>query len=72
VILSSRHAEGAKCRPEHRPASVQDIQHNPKKTKKSQKEPGKGNLRGQRKAAKPAFILLTREIPSGLKWVEVD
>jgi hypothetical protein len=33
---------------------------------------GDGNLQIERKARKPAFILLTREMRSGLKWVEVD
>lgn len=49
-----------------------ESQHSAEKTKNSQNEHGDGNLRGQRKARKPAFILLTREIHSGLKWVEVD
>ena len=49
-----------------------ESQHSAEKTKDSQNEHGDGNLRGQRKARKPAFILLTREIHSGLKWVEVD
>ena len=33
---------------------------------------GTGIYEAERKAGKPAFILLTREIHSGLKWVEVD
>jgi hypothetical protein len=49
-----------------------ESQRSAEKTKNSQNEHGGGNLRGQRKAGKPAFILLTREIHSGLKWVEVD
>ena len=49
-----------------------ESQHSAEKTKNSQNEHGDGNLRGQRKAYKPAFILLTGEIHSGLKWVEVD
>jgi hypothetical protein len=44
----------------------------PKKGRTLKTSTGTGIYEAKEKARKPAFILLTREIHSGLKWVEVD
>jgi len=66
------HADGEIARLNDRQRPFRKVGTMPKKRKNSQNERGDGNLRARRKAGEPAFILLTREIHSGLKWVEVD